>query len=196
MQHNSRLPVVLLLTLTALVGCKDKEDGSDTSTWGGGDGGDGADGDGSGGDGGDGGGGVDCGSTAPEITGLTISNAGLVDVDGVDTPSVTALINAQDIDGDLHEFIVDVYMDQTIDGEVADDISVFDPVSGSADGVPCEVDLLNLNMGLSFTAGSGITYGAPAEFGVYVYDAKGNLSNYFIAEGCIPMEDGTDGCTE
>jgi hypothetical protein len=187
-----RLPALLLaLSFPLLAACGDKDDDADSGSSGGAEGADGSDGDGE--DEGSDGSAVDCGSNAPTISDITASNNGLVDTDGGEAPSVLLAITANDVDGDLHQIVADVYMDQELDGEVATDSSAFDPSAATLDEPPCEVTDAVLNLALAFPEGSTATLGAPAEFGVYLSDAAGNISNFFIVEACLPNADGTDG---
>jgi hypothetical protein len=188
-----RIPAHLLalsLPLLVLAACGDKDEGSDSGSAGGEEGTDDAsDGEDDGSDGGS----VDCGSNAPTISDITATNNGLVDTDGGEAPSVLLAITANDVDGDLHQIVADVYMDQELDGEVATDSSTFDPSAATLDEPPCEVTDAVLNLALAFPEGSTATLDAPAEFGVYLSDASGNISNFFVVEACLPKADGTDG---
>jgi|GEM_PF-2421989 len=136
--------------------------------------------------------GTDCGSNAPEIVEVVLSNGGLVDVDGEMVPAVIAELTLADADGDLTELTTEIFLDQEVDGTVDDSDSPFQPSSGTVDAAACEATDVVLSLALPFPADAGLEYGTELELGFIVSDAQGNRSNLGIGAGCLPNADGSD----
>ena len=136
---------------------------------------------------------VDCGSNAPEITEVVLSNGGLEDIDGTPLPVVLAEVRMSDSDGDLTAITVEIFPDGTVDGAVDTGSSPFQPSDLSIEEPPCSVLEAGLDLGIPISEELGLEYGTLAEVGFIVYDAAGLASPVFVAEVCLPNQDGSDG---
>ena len=134
----------------------------------------------------------ECDSAAPVVTNLTCENDGSrVDLEGVgEVPVLTFAMDVDDEDGDLHRYQLELYYDETIDGEVLDAGSPYTPTTSTVDGAEeCET----FTLGLSFRAPIP---GVPApstryEWGLLVRDANTRASEMMTIACTTPAADGS-----
>ena len=134
----------------------------------------------------------ECDSSAPVVTNLNCENDGsLANLEGVgEVPVLTFTMDVDDDDGDLHRYQLELYYDETVDGEVLDAGSPYTPTTSTVDGAEeCET----FTLGLSFRAPIP---GVPApstryEWGLIVRDANTTPSERMTIACTTPAEDGS-----
>jgi hypothetical protein len=132
-----------------------------------------------------------CGTEAPTLTALTVSDGGLYDFSGDEYPSVLLEYSMEDNDGDLHEFTAHVWWDIEIDGQVATVGNPDTVLQGTAGDGPCLVDSLNVNSHLPVTSSdTSVDPGVHTEFAMIGFDAEGNETGVLIGDLVTPVEGG------
>lgn len=139
-----------------------------------------------------------CGGVAPEISELTVGNGGLYDYSGVADcdddedciyPSAEVSLDVTDNDGDIHQYIIDIWFDDVVDGAV-DTTGGFQLLGSKGEACEVTADLFS-NL---LAVGTGpLPYNTELEFAAQITDAEGLTSNIAIGSGFTPNEDGTDG---
>jgi len=141
----------------------------------------------------------ECGGAAPEIGSLNITNGGLYDfstvIDCADTedcvyPAANVTLNVTDDDGDLHQYIIDIWFDEVVDGDVDTSSGGFELLGSK--GEPCEVSAESFGNLLAVGTGP-LPYDTEMEFAAQITDADGLVSNIAVASGFTPKSDGSDG---
>lgn len=132
-----------------------------------------------------------CGGVAPIADALDISNGGVKNFEGEDAPTIGLSLHLTDEDGDIHQGVMAIWYDETIDGDVdtGGDPALDRIYSGLGDA--CFVMDATLNLGIR--VGTVFEYNTGYEFAALFEDANGEVSNVLIAGGVTPKEDGSDG---
>jgi len=135
--------------------------------------------------------GVECEGADPRLLILSAENGGLQDYEGTMWPTILIQAEAIDDDGDLQVATLDLWWDDTPDGEVdttgaPDADNIF---SNNAD--PCLT--MEATLGLYIQVGRGMSYDTEYDFAAMVTDSKGLESEIKIVTAYTPKEDGTDG---
>lgn len=128
--------------------------------------------------GGDEGGGEDgtetCEGTAPDIVSITCQDGGVVPhfETGEDTATLQLAIDVEDDDGDLHQYQVSLFLDEDIDGSVAEADSPYSPVNQSLDLDECDATATRIELTL-YLNGERPAYDTRYEWLAVVTDANG-----------------------
>jgi hypothetical protein len=133
-----------------------------------------------------------CEGTAPVLTELVISNGGIQDFEGEDSPSMVVAATGTDADSDLHRMDLRLWWDDVVDGAV--DTSATGTAAGyyAMDPDPCAT--AEATYGIVFEVDNNrFLFGTAYEFAAVIYDDAGLESAMFIDDGIAPNEDGSDG---
>ena len=136
----------------------------------------------------------ECTGSAPVITDLSCENTGIQDHFETLEPTVTMAIRvkAEDEDGDLHQYGLEIFYDDVVDDAIDTSVVQFNPLSGSLDTTECGATAANVGTTMYLTGGDP-AYNTVYEWGVIVTDAHG-LSSELVTTACVtPQSDGTDG---
>jgi hypothetical protein len=145
-------------------------------------------------DGDDGDDGEDCEGTPPTVVSVTCTNRGMLPdpETSVEMPAMNMNIHLDDEDGDLDQYRLELYLDDTIDGTVDTSDSPFGPLVGALEAEECAGFGAEINLTLYLQGGTP-AYDTWYEWGLVVTDANGYVSDTFIVECGTPKEDGSDG---
>jgi len=142
----------------------------------------------------------ECGGVEPVIETLRVANGGLYDfssvIDCADDedcvyPSVEVTLDVTDVDGDLHQYIIDIWFDDVVDGSVDTSSGGFQ-LLGSSRGDPCQVTAESFGNLLAVGTGP-LPFNTEIEFAAQITDAEGLTSDIAVASGFTPNSDGSDG---
>ena len=138
--------------------------------------------------------GEDCEGTPPSVVSVDCSNRGILPdpETSVEMPAMNLNIHLDDEDGDLHQYRLELYLDETMDGTVDAADSPFGPLVGALEVDECAGFGTELNLTLYLQGGTP-AYGTWYEWGLVVTDANGYVSETFVFECGTPREEGTDG---
>ena len=133
----------------------------------------------------------DCNAAAPVITGVTITNGGLIVFDNGEYPTVGIDMALSDDDGDLDYLVMYFWFDDVVDG-VVDRSGT--PMSKDWDNgaTACMKYTADYTM-LAEVSGGTFAYNTRYEFAVVGEDHHQVQSTPFITDGVTPQEDGSDG---
>jgi hypothetical protein len=145
---------------------------------------------------------ADCGGEAPVISSAEIANGGLVDYSGyIDCeddedcvyPTIALVVDVDDADGDLHQWIFEVWFEADADGSIDASGDAPFTFTGSGREDPCEAFSMSGHQ-LLIAVGTGpLDYNTLYDFGVRATSADGEASDLFVNTGSTPKEDGSDG---
>lgn len=135
-----------------------------------------------------------CEGTIPVVNSLSCVNTGIQPhfETGEDTVTMALLVDISDEDGDLHQYRMEIYLDEEIDGVVSSSDSPFGPVNQTLNVDECAGFEADVELTLYLT-GLNPAYDTEYDWGIILTDAAGYESDMFVA-GCItPAQDGSDG---
>lgn len=115
-----------------------------------------------------------CGSTAPTFDNISLADAGFVDFGGGPRQAVQFGAQGMDPDGDLHRYVVQIWLDTFVDGEVVDGLPDFE-VETQVSEERCSVT--DVFVGAVLPLGGLVPFSSDVEFGFVVEDADGTPSN-------------------
>jgi hypothetical protein len=122
---------------------------------------------------------IECGDTDPEVYDITISNNGLYEFgEGSQTttwPSVLVEVSAMDIDGDLTTYILDLWYDTNVDGQMHSTAVNLVHRASSNSGEDCTVEATTVSSIIAI--GGNPPMDQLVEFGAMVTDENGNESD-------------------
>ncbi len=133
---------------------------------------------------------VECGDNGPTVEALTITDNGFFSCEAQSWPSALLLAEVSDPDGDLTFYTYRVWWDTVLDGAVDTGGSYVEVYETLADDA-CTIG--DADVGLILCITGNPPYETDVEFGVVIYDQKGNPSNggaAFIATFRTPDSNG------
>lgn len=135
-----------------------------------------------------------CEGTIPVVNGLSCVNTGMQPhfETGEDTVTMALLVDISDDDGDLHQYRMEIFLDEEIDGEVAAADSPFGPVNQTLNVDECAGYEADVELTLYLT-GLNPAYDTEYDWGIILTDASGYESDIFVAACITPAADGSDG---
>lgn len=128
-----------------------------------------------------------CGETVPTITEITLEDGGMSEGDQCGdeiVPMWLIQLEADDEDGDLTDYRMDVWFDKEVDG-VVDDADDPASIEGTIDGDTCDVEKATIGM-LLCVDGGAVDADTEYELLVVMYDAAGHASEAVITSGTTP----------
>lgn len=135
-----------------------------------------------------------CEGTVPVVSNLTCVNTGIQPhfETGEDTVTMALLMDISDDDGDLHQYRMEIFLDEEIDGAVTSSDSPFSPLTQTLNVEECAGYEADIELTL-FLEGLLPAYDTEYDFGIIVTDANGYESDMHVASCITPAEDGSDG---
>ena len=174
------VPFALIALTTGLLGCAGKDDGDSGGAL-----------ISAGGDGDDIG---VCEGANPVVDGLSCVNSGILPhyETGEDTVTMKLVVDISDEDGDLHQYRMEIFLDDEVDGAVTSSDSPFGPVNQTLNVEECAGYEADVELTLYLT-GLNPAYDTEYDWGIVLTDAAGYESDMFVASCFTPAEDGSDG---
>ncbi|MEC7946232.1 MAG: hypothetical protein VX265_01615 [Myxococcota bacterium] len=135
-----------------------------------------------------------CEGTVPVVDAVSCANTGIQPhyETGEDTVTMALRVEISDEDGDLHQYRMEIFLDEEIDGTVAASDSPFGPVNQTLDVDECAGFEANVELTL-YLSGLNPAYDTHYDWGVVVTDAAGYASDIAVVDCITPTEDGADG---
>jgi hypothetical protein len=135
-----------------------------------------------------------CEGTIPVVDGLSCVNTGIQPhyETGEDTVTMALLVDMSDEDGDLHQYRMEIFIDEEIDGVVASADSPFGPVNRTLNVDECAGYEADVELTLYLT-GLNPAYDTEYDWGIILTDAAGYESDMFVTSCITPAADGSDG---
>lgn len=139
-----------------------------------------------------------CEGNDPVLNAVTVTNGGVRDFDGTPYPTVLVEFDATDDDGNLNTVVMDIWVDQVIDGSVdtsgASDVNTVATLTEE----DCSVTATGgaSTVGVNIQVGGGLEYGTEYDWAGQITDANGEVSNVAFTTAWTPNSDGSDGGAE
>ena len=135
-----------------------------------------------------------CEGTIPVVNALSCVNTGILPhyETGEDTVTMKLVIDMSDADGDLHQYRMEIFLDDEVDGVVSSSDSPFGPVNQTLNVEECAGFEAGVELTLYLT-GLNPAYDTEYDWGIILTDAAGYESDMFVTSCITPAEDGGDG---
>ena len=130
-----------------------------------------------------------CAGADPVIEGVTLSNGGVVDFEGVDYPTIRIAADTTDEDGNLNYVTMELWYSEF--GDPNTDAEAQSGKTFSIDPTECGVEAYVFALNLQ--VGTGLQYNTEYTIAVRITDEQGEVSNIAQATGYTPKQDGSDG---
>lgn len=135
-----------------------------------------------------------CEGSIPVVNGLSCINTGIQPhyETNEDTVTMALLADISDDDGDLHQYRMEIYIDDEVDGVVASSDSPFGPVNQTLNVDECAGFEADVELTLYLT-GLRPDFDTEYDWGIILTDAAGYESDMFVVPCITPTADGSDG---
>jgi hypothetical protein len=135
-----------------------------------------------------------CEGTIPVVNGLSCVNTGIQAhyETGEDTVTMALLVDISDDDGDLHQYRMEIFIDDEVDGVVTSSDSPFGPVNQTLNVEECAGFEADVELTLYLT-GFQPDFDTEYDWGIILTDDAGYESDMFVAPCITPAQDGSDG---